>query len=137
MNPLPPSGPAKEIFVRALREFSDSCQPPALKPTCPFSTETHPGVRGCGEECMDLLASFESGEAAERTEVSLGDGIALRPRHRARRGPDPSARAMDALLKACAGKSFDDLRDTAIVRLLVDSTDPAKSATSPCGESEQ
>jgi len=96
MNPLPPSGPAKEIFVRALREFSDSCQPPALKPTCPFSTETHPGVRGCGEECMDLLASFESGEAAERTEVSLGDGIALRPRHRARRGPDPSARAFDA-----------------------------------------
>ena len=47
-----------QIFLRALRDYSESCEPPNLKQDCPFAIDISPGLRGCGEECMDLLGRF-------------------------------------------------------------------------------
>jgi hypothetical protein len=96
MTPLPESGAERDIFIAGLRELSDACEAPALQPTCPFAIETAPGVRGCAEQCMDLLARFEPVGGIAADVVALGDGIALHRRRRARRGPDPATRAFDA-----------------------------------------
>ena len=86
----------RELFLRALREYSESCEPPGLTPDCPFSEPSAPGVRGCGEECMDLLGKHNAPDPSEVTH--LGGGISIRRsrRPRARRTPDKATRAFDA-----------------------------------------
>lgn len=53
---LPQDPREREIFLRALRQYSDNCEPPELTPDCPYSVTVGPGLWGCGNECMDLLA---------------------------------------------------------------------------------
>lgn len=93
---LPNDPQVRELFLRALREYSESCEPPALTPDCPFSVSTEPGVRGCGEECMDILGA--TGAPPPSFEVDLGDGISIRKRRspRARRPLNPNSRPYDA-----------------------------------------
>jgi hypothetical protein len=71
---LPSSGPERVIFLRALQQFSDECQPPELQPLCPFSVELVDEGRGCAEECMDILA--EHGDPRTlHAGVDLGNGM--------------------------------------------------------------
>lgn len=93
--PLPSEGPEKDIFLRALRDYSENCTPPALTPGCPFAIDIGPGRRGCGEECMDMLAEYKAPDPVD--EIQLGKGLAIRPRlPRPRRGPTPRPRPFDA-----------------------------------------
>jgi len=71
-DPLPDSGPEREIFLRALRRFSDACEPPDLIAECPFSIDLPGGGRGCGEECLELLDRYGVPPAAGQ--VSMGSG---------------------------------------------------------------
>jgi hypothetical protein len=95
---LPSAGPERVIFLRALRKFSDECEPPELQPDCPFSVDLPDGGRGCAEECMDILAQY--GDSYSRGGgVDLGNGIVVtrRPRPlRPRRGPEIGSRPFDA-----------------------------------------
>lgn len=86
----------REIFLRALRYYSDSCEPPELYAECPFSVDEGPGQRGCGEECMDLLATHNAPPATE--EIKLGNGISIihSVRPRARRAPLSTTKVYDA-----------------------------------------
>jgi hypothetical protein len=78
---------AARIFLRALRDFSETCEPPQLHHDCPFSHEISADLRGCGEECMDLLGKY--GGPPPSTELTLSNGITVRrsrrprPRHSA------------------------------------------------------
>ena len=63
---LPDSGPEREIFIAALRNYSDTCEAPLLQPDCPFATLTDPDTRGCGEECIDLFAAYHGDEPQGR-----------------------------------------------------------------------
>lgn len=79
---LPSSGPDREIFVRALRDFSDRCDLPDLNPACPFY-EDGPERPVCAEQCMDLL----SDHPAAPTGIEIIPGmramqIQRRPRRR-------------------------------------------------------
>lgn len=93
---LPQDPSEREILLRALRDYSERCEPPELTPDCPFSVETEPGVRGCGEECMDLLGRYGAPRPSEELEV--GDGLSIRRARlpRARRPRHPTAKAYDA-----------------------------------------
>jgi hypothetical protein len=76
---LPSAGLERVIFLRALQQFSDECETPELQPECPFSVDLPSGGRGCGEECMDLLAKFgdpysRGGGSTLETVLSRGDG---------------------------------------------------------------
>ncbi|MGC4850338.1 tetratricopeptide repeat protein [Micromonospora sp. DT15] len=89
------SGADRDIFIIALRNFSDACQLPRLTPECPFYEPTSNGP-SCGEQCHDLLAEW-SRLAPPPTVISLGDGLELiERRRRHRRGPEPTARPFDA-----------------------------------------
>jgi len=94
---LPSEGREREIFLQALQRFSDECTPPELQPDCPFSVPLPGGGRGCGEECMDLLAQFGDHTVIG---IDLGNGLVaqVRPRRqsRPRRGPDATAQPFDA-----------------------------------------
>ena len=93
---LPKDPREREILLRALREYSDNCEPPELTPDCPFAIQTGPGTRGCGDECMDLLARHNAPRSGEETD--LGDGWTIRRtrRPRTRRSHNPIAGAYDA-----------------------------------------
>jgi hypothetical protein len=95
-RPLSVNGKNKEIFLSALRDFSDSCQAPELTPHCPFFERTAQGP-GCAEQCQDILAEHNVSRAD--VGLDLGGGLALhvRRRRRPRRGPDESARPFDAV----------------------------------------
>jgi hypothetical protein len=70
-SPLPDSGPEREIFLHALRLFSNECEPPNLIAECPFSIDLPSGGRGCGEECLELLSSY--GVSRSAGGVALGN----------------------------------------------------------------
>lgn len=78
-----------KMFLQALRDFSEACEPPLLTPSCPFSVEISPGQRGCGEECMDILGRYNAPLPSE--EMQLENGLTVRrvrrprPRHTATR----------------------------------------------------
>jgi hypothetical protein len=93
-EPLPDGGPDREILLRALREYSDNCQPPALTAGCPFAYDIEPGVRGCGEECIDILARYNAPPSVD--EIPVGPDVTIRKRRpRARWGPSKSVRPFD------------------------------------------
>ena len=95
-GPLPASGRNREILLKALRAYRESCQPPELTPDCPFFTWTSNGP-ACGEECADLLAEHGCEEPENR--IDLGGGVVLikqAPPRRPRRGPSKSDRPFDA-----------------------------------------
>jgi len=73
---------ATRIFLRALREYSEACEPPLLHHNCPFAVEISPGLRGCGEECMDLLGKYGGPPAS--SELTMTNGITVRRSHRPR-----------------------------------------------------
>ena len=93
---LPEDPREREIFLRALRQYSDNCEPPELTPDCPYSVTTGPGVRGCGNECMDLLAHHNAPLSHEV--IDVGDGLTMRRtrRPRTRRVHNPMSSAYDA-----------------------------------------
>src|ERR1017187_4427562 len=92
---MPSSGPEQEIFLRALREYSEQCRPPMLTAGCPFAHDLPGGIRGCLEECMTLLAEYQAPPPID--EITFGNSLALRPRlPRARRGPLPKSKPFDA-----------------------------------------
>ena len=86
----------QEMLLRALREYSEACEAPELTPGCPFAVDIQPNLRGCGEECMDLLGQH----AAPRPErgIALDSGfIAHMPvRPRARRPQQVNPKPYDA-----------------------------------------
>jgi hypothetical protein len=90
MDSLAGSDQERKIFLRALRDFSEACEPPELIAGCPFAVEVEPGLRGCAEECMDILGKHEAPAPLQR--VELGNGLsAFRPRQpRARRLEKPA-----------------------------------------------
>lgn len=91
---LPDTGPEREIFLRALRNYSEACHPPALTPGCPFAIDISSGKRGCGEECVSLLAKYDAPRPVE--EIVVGEFSLIRSRRpRSRRGPE-GARPFDA-----------------------------------------
>ncbi len=96
---LPSSGPERAIFLRALQQFSDECEPPELQPLCPFSVDLPDGGRGCAEECMDILAAHGDPRTSG-TGVDLGNGLVAERRpvrkFRPRRGPEAGSRPFDA-----------------------------------------
>lgn len=93
---LPQDRRERAIFLQALREYSENCEPPELTPDCPFSTRVRPGEWGCGEECMDLLARH--GAPGPSEEIEIGEDLVARRirRPRARRVRSPVAKAYDA-----------------------------------------
>src|SRR5213594_2855592 len=78
MSQLPNSGREREIFVRALREYSDRCEAPELTPSCPFY-QADPQGPWCLEECMDLLAEHPP---ESRGGIPLGASLLAHPRRR-------------------------------------------------------
>ncbi|MGI8776577.1 MAG: hypothetical protein ACR2LJ_04145 [Acidimicrobiales bacterium] len=94
-EPLPADGPEKIIFLRALREYSDNCEPPQLTPGCPFRREDPKIGAWCLDECVDLLALHNVPPAMEETKV--GEFRILRGRRpRSRRGLGVPRKAFDA-----------------------------------------
>ena len=94
---LPRDPRVREIFLRALREYSERCEPPGLTPDCPYSIVTKdPGVRGCGEECMDLLGKYNAPRPSEEVEHEGGVWIRRSRRPRARRPQQPHTKPYDA-----------------------------------------
>lgn len=94
---LPNDPRVREILLRALREYSENCEPPGLTPDCPYSIETKdPGVMGCGEECMDLLGKYNAPRPREEVEHGVGVSIRRSRRPRARRPQEPHAKPYDA-----------------------------------------
>jgi tetratricopeptide (TPR) repeat protein len=95
-DPLPDSGPEREIFLRALRRFSDACEPPELIAECPFSIDLPGGGRGCGEECLELLDRY--GVPPAPGQVPMGtEGMAAQSMGPPRRPSSyPAHRAFDA-----------------------------------------
>lgn len=93
---LSPDPEIREIFLRALREYSEECEAPLLTPGCPYSVEVEPGLRGCADECMDILGEHDAPPLIDET--FLGDGISIvrRKRPRTRRAQRPGANAYDA-----------------------------------------
>jgi len=93
---LPEDPQVRELFLRAVREYSEACRAPELTADCPFSIDVGPGVRGCGEECMDVLAATNAPPPS--VEVEIGDGISIRrsTSPRSRRRVNPGARPFDA-----------------------------------------
>lgn len=74
---LPADGDEREIFLRSLRYFSDTCEPQRLHPDCPFATDTaEPGVRACLDECLDLTAEYGIPERVDSIHF-LEPGIAV------------------------------------------------------------
>ena len=93
---LPQDRRERGIFLQALREYSENCEPPELTPDCPFAIKVKPGEWGCGEECMDLLARH--GAPGPSEEIEIGEDFVARRmrRPRARRVRNPVAKAYDA-----------------------------------------
>ena len=77
-----PDPKEREIYLRALRHYSESCEAPLLTPDCPFAVDVAPGERGCGEQCMDILA--EQGAPPPVDEIQLSNGVAVRMTRRPR-----------------------------------------------------
>lgn len=90
------SSNGRELFLVALREFSEGCRPPELIEACPFSVQAEPGVRSCGEECMDILGANGGPDAVAM--VDLGDGLSAPKRvvSRPRRIPVEQTKPFDA-----------------------------------------
>ena len=93
---LPSNEKERELFLRALREYSENCEPPELTPDCPYSVQTTPGVRGCGEECMDLLGKHRAPNPSEVVDLDGVISIHRSRRPRARRNSDKATKAFDA-----------------------------------------
>ena len=93
---LPSNEEERELFLRALREYSENCEPPELTPGCPYSVQTTPGVRGCGEECMDLLGKHGAPDPSEVVDLDGVISIHRSRRPRARRTSDKATKAFDA-----------------------------------------
>ena len=83
-EPLAENSGEREMFLRALREYSDSCEAPQLTADCPFSKKTTEGAWICGEECLDILGRHKAPDGSDIIELSGGYQIARRrqPRHR-------------------------------------------------------
>lgn len=76
MRNLPEDAREREIFLRALRLYSETCEPPELLSDCPFSIDVSPGQRSCGEECIDLLERYGGSRLVEG--FDMGNGIVIR-----------------------------------------------------------
>jgi hypothetical protein len=114
---LPEKGPNREIFLRALREYSDSCQPPALTPGCPFAYDIEPGVRGCGEECIDILTQYNAPPSVD--EVFVDNGVSIRKRRpRSRRGPSRSSKPFDVSEMYLTDREISDITKWRIAALM-------------------
>lgn len=94
-------GPDKrkeQLLYRALAEFSDACDVPALQPACPFYQLQPHGQPICGEECKDILSDDLSHALPPETLSLGGDLAAVRghTRPRPRREPSDDQVAFDA-----------------------------------------
>jgi hypothetical protein len=118
---VPGSGPEKEIFLRALRLFSDSCRPPELLRECPFSIDLPNGGRGCGEECIDILERH--GEPEKIGQVQFEHGISASPL-RTPRGVESrdarNGRPFDAMEIRLRDKSSRDISKWSMTTLAIE-----------------
>lgn len=115
MTDLPQSGPERQMLLRALRFYSDTCEPPNLHPECPFAVPTPTGF-GCGEECMDVLGACEDPQASQ------GIDFVRLARPRARRVAFGSDKPFDAneIKLADADLPLQKRRPTALLLELMD-----------------
>lgn len=93
---LAASGDEREILLRALREYSDTCVAPNLTAHCPFSIDTDAGGRFCEEQCLDLLGRNQAPAAVDEIDLGAGFSVFRRRRPRPRTGNDAGARPFDA-----------------------------------------
>lgn len=117
---IPDEGPERDIFMRALRAFSDSCRPPELIAECPYSVDVSQGVRGCGEECLEILDKHEAPPRPEH--IEFGEGIFASPLRKRQRdfNVSPSgARAFDAAETYMSDSSIGDYRQWRTTSLMV------------------
>lgn len=94
MKNLPEDQREREIFLRALRLYSETCEAPELLPDCPFSIDVSPGQRSCGEECLDLLERYGGSRLVEG--FDMGNGIVIRQNKSPERYPQLQEKAYDA-----------------------------------------
>jgi len=87
---------ARKLFLVALREFSEDCEPPQLKAACPFSVNLEVGVRQCNEECMDILGVNNAPPPVVDFPLDNGLTITKKVSPRSRRGPFQSTKPYDA-----------------------------------------
>ena len=87
----------QEMLLRALREYSEACEAPALTPDCPFAVKIGPHLRGCGEECMDLLGRHAAPRPARAIELESGLVAHVPVRPRARRPRQVNPKPYDAM----------------------------------------
>jgi len=81
------NSPRERLLYRALADFSDACDVPALTPSCPFYQQMGDGTPVCGEECKDILGDELSHAATPSSSVTLAGEFAVvrgirRPRPR-------------------------------------------------------
>lgn len=89
-----PSPTDHEMLLRALRFYSDHCEPGELHRDCPYSVMTSSGL-GCGNECLDYLGQSEAEVGPTGVEIAIGiSAKPLRPR-RHRPGPGINEPAFD------------------------------------------
>ncbi len=117
---MPASGPEREIFLRALRLFSDACRPPDLLRECPYSVDLPEGGRGCAEECIEILDRY--GEPEQLSPIEFGHGIAAVPLKSNREAtPSPvSNRPFDAAEIRLRDKAIPDLSKWSTSTLVIE-----------------
>jgi hypothetical protein len=92
-TPLPEEGADRTLFLRALREYSNACEPPALTPGCPYFRVDPSIGPWCAEECIDVLGRYPD----EPTGVVLDGSLkAVRLSRRPRRPPSHQRPPFDA-----------------------------------------
>ena len=101
---------SKDMLLRALRMYSDTCEAPSLHPDCPFSEDVGPHERGCGEQCQDLLANNAAPQRSSMREIEEGLRIRRRerprPRHSSVRDNPPFDAYQTAITEKERSKDF-------------------------------
>lgn len=120
-QPLPADGPDRQIFLRALRDYSDNCEAPNLTPGCPFAVDVQGGGRGCGEECIEILTRFAVPPGFDEERIGESMSVIRRRPSRRRRGPSATSRAFDAkeMHLSDEARSLDLWQSTSLIMELV------------------
>ena len=95
-KPLFEDKQVSKMMLQSLRNFSEACQPPLLRSDCPFSIEIEPGLRGCAEECMDILGEHGAPLPTEVVVIEAGLSVRRKNQPRARHSSVSETQSFDA-----------------------------------------
>lgn len=107
----------QEMLLRALREYSEACEAPMLTPDCPFAVKIGSHLRGCGEECMDLLGRHAAPRPERAIELESGLVAHVQVRPRARRPQQANPKPYDAMEVFISAKESMPIRDWSLPAL--------------------